>query len=171
MSVKFKNGDQRLSNHDTKDDEKELLVKVQLDTKCTNTLTIEAAVSEVLDQGDMTSVMTSLTTEDSVLHGSSAIASSSDLEGSPCLSDAPVSTDLLSDSSVICSTVGLPAQPVVLTSSVVKYVLTYVRGTPEMPTSGLHEEPGQEELLMVKAEDKEVLEPCVVVSCCSFFFH
>ena len=42
MSVKFKNGDQRLSNHDRKDDEKELLVKVQLDTKCTNTLTIEA---------------------------------------------------------------------------------------------------------------------------------
>lgn len=172
MSVKFKNGDQRHSIHDRKDDEKEVLVEVQLDTKCPNTLTIEsavsAAVSEMLDQGDMTSVMTSLASEDSVLHGSSvlneteAIASSSDLESSPCLSDAPVSTDLLSDSNVIHSTVGLLHQPVVLTSSVLPCVLTHVQGTPEILTAGLHEQPGQEELLMVKAEGREVLEPCVV---------
>ena len=184
MSVKFKNGDQRHSIHDRKDDEKEVLVEVQLDTKCPNTLTIEsavsAAVSEMLDQGDMTSVMTSLASEDSVLHGSSvlneteAIASSSDLESSPCLSDAPVSTDLLSDSNVIHSTVGLLHQPVVLTSSVLPCVLTHVQGTPEILTAGLHEQPGQEELLMVKAEGREVLEPCVVVSCSFFlffFFH
>lgn len=171
MSEKLKNNEQQHSDlNRNDDDDKGALVEVQLDTKSPSTLVIESTVSEMLDQGDVTSVITSLTPEDSVLHGSSvlneteAIASSSDLENSPCLSDAPVSSDLLSDSNVINSTVGLLHQPVVLTSSVLPCVLTHVHGTPEMLTGELHEQPGQEDLLMVKAEDRDVLEPCVVVS-------
>lgn len=168
MSEKLKNNEQQHSDLNRNDDDKGALVEVQLDTKSHSTLVIESNVSEMLDQGDVTSVITSLTPGDSVLHGSSvlneteAIASSSDLENSPCLSDAPVSSDLLSDSNVINSTVGLLHQPVVLTSSVLPCVLTHVHGTPEMLTGELHEQPGQEDLLMVKAEDRDVLEPCVV---------
>lgn len=150
------------------DTQKELHGNLQLD-KCTSTLAVVSTVSEMLDQGDVTSVMTDLSAEDSVLHGSSvlheteAIASSSDLESSPCLSDTPVSADLLSDSTVINPTVGLLQQPVVLTSSVLPCVLTHVQGTSELLAGELRERgEGQEELLMVKREDREVLEPCVV---------
>ena len=87
------------------------------------------------------------------------------MESSPCLSDTPVSADLLSDSSVINSTVGLLQQPVVLTSSVLPCVLTHVQGTSELLAGELQERgEAQEELLMVKRDDREVLEPCVVVS-------
>lgn len=169
MSEELENDTQEHSKLDKDGNQKELRVEVQLE-KCPNTLTVVSTVSEMLDQGDVTSVMTSLSAEDSVLHGSSvlneteAISSSSDLESSPCLSDTPVSTDLLSDSTVINSTVGLLQQPVVLTSSVLPCVLTHVQGTSELLTGELHEQEGQEELLMVKREDREVLEPCVVVS-------
>lgn len=169
MSEELENDAQEHSKLDKDGNQKELRVEVQLE-KCPNTLTVVSTVSEMLDQGDVTSVMTSLSAEDSVLHGSSvlneteAISSSSDLESSPCLSDTPVSTDLLSDSTVINSTVGLLQQPVVLTSSVLPCVLTHVQGTSELLTGELHEQEGQEELLMVKREDREVLEPCVVVS-------
>lgn len=169
MSEELENDAQEHSKLDKDGNQKELRVEVQLE-KCPNTLTVVSTVSEMLDQGDVTSVMTSLSAEDSVLHGSSvlneteAISSSSDLESSPCLSDTPVSTDLLSDSTVINSTVGLLQQPVVLTSSVLPCVLTHVQGTSELLTGELHEQEGQEELLMVKQEDREVLEPCVVVS-------
>lgn len=156
--------------HLKEDAQKEVHGNLQLD-KCTSDLTVVSTVSEMLDQGDVTSVMTDLSAEDSVLHGSSvlneteAIASSSDLESSPCLSDTPVSADLLSDSSVINSTVGLLQQPVVLTSSVLPCVLTHVQGTSELLASELQERgEAQEELLMVKRDDREVLEPCVVVS-------
>ncbi|KAJ7385177.1 hypothetical protein OS493_017554 [Desmophyllum pertusum] len=81
----------------------------------------------------------------------------------PCLADTTVSADLLSDSTVINSTVGLLHQPVVLTSSVLPCVLTHVQGTSELLASELQGREGQEELLMVKREDDgEVLEPCVV---------
>ena len=169
MSEELENDTQEHSKLDKDSSEKEHRVEVQLE-KCPNTLTVVSTVSEMLDQGDVTSVMTRLSAEDSVLHGSSvlnetdAISSSSDLESSPCLSDTPVSTDLLSDSTVINSTVGLLRQPVVLTSSVLPCVLTHVQGTSELLTGELHEQEGQEELLMVKREDREVLEPCVVVS-------
>ena len=168
MSEELENDCQEHSKLEKEGNQKEVRVEIQLE-KCPNTLTVVSTVSEMLDQGDITSVMTSLSAEDSVLHGSSvlneteAISSSSDLESSPCLSDTPVSTDLLSDSTVINSTVGLLQQPVVLTSSVLPCVLTHVQGTSsELLTGELHE--GQEELLMVKREDREVLEPCVVVS-------
>ena len=169
MSEELENDTQEHSKLDKDGNQKEVRVEVQLE-KCANTLTVVSTVSEMLDQGDVTSVMTSLSAEDSVLHRSSvlneteAISSSSDLESSPCLSDTPVSTDLLSDSTVINSTVGLLQQPVVLTSSVLPCVLTHVQGTSELLTGELHEQEGQEELLMVKREDREVLEPCVVVS-------
>lgn len=171
MSEELEN-DQESSNLDIKEDEeKEDHVNIELD-KCENTLTVVSTVSEMLDQEDVTSVITDLSPEDSVLHASSVlnetdtIASSSDLESSPCLSDAPVSADLLSDSTVINSTVGLLQQPVVLTSSVLPCVLTHVQGTSELLAGELQEREGQEELLMVKGEDREVLEPCVVVSTC-----
>lgn len=170
MSEELEN-DQESSKLDIKEEtQKEVHSNLQLD-KCTSALTVVSTVSEMLDQGDVTSVITDLSSEDSVLHGSSvlneteAIASSSDLESSPCLSDTPVSADLLSDSTVINSTVGLLQQPVVLTSSVLPCVLTHVQGTSGLLASDLQErEEGQGELLMVKREDREVLEPCVVVS-------
>jgi len=151
-----------------RDVQKEDHVHIELD-KCENTLTVVTTVSEMLDQEDVTSVMTDLSPEDSVLHGSvlndtDTISSSSDLERSPCLSDTPVTADLLSDSTVINSTVGLLQQPVVLTSSVLPCVLTHVQGTSELLSGELQGREGQEELLMVKGEDREVLEPCVVVS-------
>ena len=152
-----------------RDVQKEDHINIELG-KCQNTLTVVTTVSEMLDQEDVTSVMTDLSPEDSVLHGSSVlnesdtIASSSDLESSPCLSDTPVTADLLSDSTVINSTVGLLQQPVVLTSSVLPCVLTHVQGTSELLSGELEGREGQEELLMVKGEDREVLEPCVVVS-------
>ncbi|XP_078371785.1 uncharacterized protein LOC144655400 [Oculina patagonica] len=168
MSDELEN-DQEGSKLDIKTDDaqKEVNVSIQLD-KCENALTVVSTVSEMLDQGDVPSVITELSPEDSVLHGSSVlnetdtIASSSDLESSPCLSDTPVSADLLSDSTVINSTVGLLQQPVVLTSSVLPCVLTHVQGTSELLAGELQEREGQEELLMVKREDREVLEPCVV---------
>lgn len=168
MSDKLENGSQEHSKLDKEDDHKEGPADVQLE-KCPNTLSGVSTVSEMLDQGDVTSVMTSLSAEDSVLHGSSVLSEteaigSSDLESSPCLSDTPGSTDLLSDSNVINSTVGLLHPQVVLTSSVLPCVLAHVQGTPGILTGELHEQEGHEELLMVKREDREVLEPCVVVS-------
>lgn len=168
MSDELLENDQE--NSIKEDLEKGIHVNIELD-KCANTLTVVSTVSEMLDQGDVTTVMTDLSAEDSVLHGSSVlnetdtIASSSNLESSPCLLDTTVSADLLSDSTVINSTVGLLHQPVVLTSSVLPCVLTHVQGTSELLASELQGREGQEELLMVKREDDgEVLEPCVVVS-------
>lgn len=168
MSDELENDSQEHSNLDKDEDQRGARVEVQLE-KCPNNLTVVSTVSEMLEQGDVTTVMTSLSAEDSVLPGSSvlneteAIASSRDLDSSPCLSDTPVSADLLSDSTVINSTVGLLHQPVVLSSSVLPCVLTHVQGTSELLTGALHEQEGQEELLMVKQEDREVLEPCHVV--------
>lgn len=170
MSDELDSSDQEYSKLDKeKEEEKEVRVEVQLE-KCTANALAVTSVSEMLDQGDVTSVITSLSAEDSVLHSQSVlneaetIASSGDLESSPCLSDTPVSSDLLSDSPTISSTVGLLHQPVVLTSSVLPCVLAHVQGTSELLTGELHEQESQEELLMVKGEDREVLEPCVVVS-------
>ena len=168
MSDELDSGDQEHSKLDKeREEQKDVRVEVQLE-KCPNTLAV-STVSEMLDQGDVTSVMTSLSAEDSVLHGQSVLneaetINSSDMESSPCLSDTTVSADLLSDSTVISSTVGLLHQPVVLTSSVLPCVLTHVQGTSELLTGELHEQEGHEELLLVKGEDREVLEPCVVVS-------
>ena len=56
-------------------------------------------------------------------------------------------------------------QPFVLTSSVLSCVLTHVQGTSELLFGDLEGGEGQEEeLLMGKGEDREVLEPSVVLN-------
>ena len=153
MSVEMEDGQKRLVT--VKDESGDEAVGLQLE-KCPNSLSVLSPDSAILVRNVENVKIETLSSEDSVLVEPSVLNETETITPSSDLESSPVSGDLLSESTVLRSAVGLLQQPVVLPC-----VLTHVQGATNILSGEL---PDQDPRGALLREDREDLAACVVVS-------